>query len=123
MFLKIRVRGSSSGSEYVHIVFITAMSDIPNARTPIKGLIESGTASMKSGKFRRITNGLKWRQKFLGADTYLIELLSDVIISLRQIKNGEITGVGTGCSVWPAAHVLCKFFEKSFGPNGLQGKR
>jgi hypothetical protein len=99
------------------------MTDFPKSGVSIKGLLESGTASMKSSKFRRITNGLKWRQKFLGADTYPIELLGDMTISLRQIKNGEITGVGTGCSVWPAAHVLCKYFEKCFGPDGLRGKR
>lgn len=36
-----------------------------------------------------------------------------------QIENGELAGIGTGASVWPAAHVLCKYFEGRYGAEGV----
>lgn len=35
-----------------------------------------------------------------------------------QIENGELAGIGTGASVWPAAHVLCKYLEGRYGAGG-----
>jgi predicted nicotinamide N-methyase len=45
------------------------------------------------------------------------------VITLRQVLNGELKGLGTGVSVWPAAHVLSKYLEKRYGSNGLCGQR
>lgn len=41
---------------------------------------------------------------------------------MRALK-GELTGLGTGATVWPAAHVLSKYLEKRFGPGGMLGLR
>lgn len=40
-----------------------------------------------------------------------------------SLRSGEESGVGTGCSVWPAAHVLSKYLEKRYGSNGLRNTR
>lgn len=46
------------------------------------------------------------------------------VIKVTQISNGEIKGLGTGTLVWPAAHVLSKYFEKRFFTcSSLQNKR
>jgi hypothetical protein len=95
------------------------MADRPN----IKTLLESGTSGLKKSKFKRTANTLKWRQKYLGSDTYNIELEDGRMFQLSQVKNGEESGVGTGCSVWPAAHVLSKYLEKHKSDLRLNEKR
>ena len=38
-------------------------------------------------------------------------------------KQGELTGLGTGATVWPAAHVLAKYLERRWGAGGMTGLR
>lgn len=86
-------------------------------------LLRNGKSSAKTDKIKRLVNSLQWRHKYQNTDYYSIEMLDGSVINLRQLPNGEILGLGTGVSVWPAAHVLSKYVEKRFGAFGLHGKR
>ena len=46
-------------------------------------------------------------------------------LRLKQLMQGELTGLGTGATVWPAAHVLAKYLEKRWPPSegGMRGLR
>ena len=86
-------------------------------------LLRDGKSSAKTDKIKRLVNSLQWRHKYQNTDYYSIEMLDGSVINLRQLPNGEILGLGTGVSVWPAAHVLSKYVEKRYGALGLHGKR
>ena len=58
---------------------------------------------------------LEWRQRYANADEYPLELPTvPCTLSLRQRMRGELTGLGTGATVWPAAHVLARYLERRF---------
>jgi predicted nicotinamide N-methyase len=79
----------------------------------ISQLLRNENSKIKNPKFQRIWNSFKWRQTYLNSDEYLLELNNGKTLKLQQISNGELKGLGTGSLVWPAAHVLSKYFEKS----------
>lgn len=86
-------------------------------------ILREGKSLAKTEKLRRLANSLQWRHKYQNSDGYCITMLDKRVITLRQILNGELKGLGTGVFVWPAAHVLSKYVEKRYGPNGLCGQR
>ncbi len=71
----------------------------------------------------KILSSLNWRQAHLGSEYYPIELEDGRVVRVRQLENGEVSGIGTGATVWAAAHVLSKYLEKEYGRVGLAGKR
>lgn len=47
-----------------------------------------------------------------------------MVLEFRQLQAGEVTGLGTGATVWPAAHVLAKYLERRFADVGVgEGRR
>lgn len=67
---------------------------------------------------------LRWRQKYVGSARYVLELANGRVLSLEQRSRGE--GLGTGGTVWPAAHVLCRYLERrtwSRGKGDMRGLR
>lgn len=47
-----------------------------------------------------------------------------MVLEFRQLQAGEVTGLGTGATVWPAAHVLAKYLERRFPDAGVgEGRR
>jgi hypothetical protein len=115
-------------------------SEKPN----IAALFEGNSKHIRNPKFRRAASALQWRQKYLGCDIYSLSIGDDSdtvsarqdavsgacnisgtwTLELHQVKNGEESGVGTGCSVWPAAHVLVKYLEQRYkSQGGMQGIR
>lgn len=79
------------------------------------------SSTVKSKKLKRLSNSLQWRQLYQKSDTYEYMLEDGRVFKFFQEQNGEVCGKGTGASIWPAAHVLCKYLEKKFGPNGMIG--
>lgn len=85
--------------------------------------LRDGKSTAKTDKMRRLANSLQWRHRYQKSDHYPINLSGDLVISVKQLPNGEVIGLGTGVSVWPAAHVLSKYLEKRYGADGLQNLR
>ena len=90
-------------------------------------VLQGGVASRRrssggggSGRLDRAIACLGWRQKYLHAEEYPLEVRG-VTMPLRQLKQGELRGLGTGATVWAAAHVLCKYLERRFGGAGGEG--
>jgi len=75
--------------------------------------------ALKNQRLKRIANSLCWRQKFQNSAAYQLFLEDGRSLNLSQILNGESAGVGTGANVWPAAHILAKYFEKKYVRNGF----
>ncbi|RHY23304.1 hypothetical protein DYB32_009240 [Aphanomyces invadans] len=72
----------------------------------------------------RALQSLVWRDSFINHAEFSIPVGSNQTLRVRQVPNGEISGLGTGLTVWPAACVLLKYLEHRYAPsNGLQGKR
>lgn len=67
------------------------MAELP-PRPSFKALFEDGKISLRSAKFRRNAGALSWRQKYLNADIYPIEMNDSRVIRLQQVKNGKIFG-------------------------------
>lgn len=87
-------------------------------------LFSAGCSTRKNSKFELIFQQLKWRQRFQGCDRYELELSDGKVLTVHQIANGEMKGLGTGTQVWPAAHVLVKFLERRYRSNdGLRGMK
>lgn len=101
-------------------------SDNPIAALIRKGALEAG---LKQGSKRAVTqvqrmiNSLQWRQAHCKDQFYPLALESGKILKIKQLQCGEITGLGTGATVWPAAHVLAKYLERQYGKDGLRGSR
>ena len=68
-------------------------------------------------------NSLQWRQAHSKDAIYPLALESGAVVEIKQLQAGEITGLGTGATVWPAAHVLAKYLERRYGERGLAGFR
>ncbi|CAM9588829.1 unnamed protein product [Ectocarpus fasciculatus] len=98
---------------------------------PIAALIRQGAeeagrlqgSSRAATKVQRMINSLQWRQAHSKDDIYPLPLESGVVLEFRQLQAGEVTGLGTGATVWPAAHVLAKYLERRFGNEGGAGGR
>ncbi|CAB1110416.1 unnamed protein product [Ectocarpus sp. CCAP 1310/34] len=98
---------------------------------PIAALIRQGAeeagrlqgSSRAATKVQRMINSLQWRQAHSKDDIYPLPLESGVVLEFRQLQAGEVTGLGTGATVWPAAHVLAKYLERRFGSDGGGGGR
>jgi len=86
-------------------------------------LITNGRCKSNSAKMKRLQSSFSWRQSYLNTEFYIYEFEDSKKIQLFQIANGEISGLGTGAQVWPAAHVLCKYLEKNYLPHNLRGRR
>ncbi|CAN0274141.1 unnamed protein product [Scytosiphon promiscuus] len=103
----------------------------PNKPNPIAALIRRGAeeagrlqgSSRASTKVQRMINSLQWRQAHSKDEIYPLPLESGVVLEFRQLQAGEVTGLGTGATVWPAAHVLAKYLERRFGKDGGQAGR
>lgn len=72
---------------------------------------------------RRALKDLRWRQKFNGAARYELQLASGRVMHLEQQARGELEGLGTGGTVWPAAHVLARYLERRAWPGGIGDMR
>jgi predicted nicotinamide N-methyase len=106
--------------------------EVPMKRPSMTAMFKNGAAhGLQNQKHKRLFESLQWRQAYLNAEYYEYELESSSVeigseptpsLRAKQILNGEMKGLGTGTFVWPAAHVLAKYLEKSFGRN-LVGKR
>ncbi len=59
----------------------------------------------------------------MNCETYPINLDDGRVINIKQLSNGEESGIGTGAIVWPAAHVLSKILEMEYGQGGLLNRR
>jgi predicted nicotinamide N-methyase len=92
-------------------------------RIDIVDLFREGKSLARTEKLKRLANSLQWRHKYQNTEEYCIVLLDKRVITLRQVLNGELKGLGTGVFVWPAAHVLSKYLEKRYGSDGLCGQR
>lgn len=68
-------------------------------------------------------NSLQWRQAHSRDEVYPLALDSGAVLRIRQLQAGEVTGLGTGATVWPAAHVLAKYLERKFGSRGMKDYR
>jgi len=102
--------------------------------TLFSGILGLGSSSSSgtrmSSKLERLALSLEWRQKYENKPEYFLDLDGERgTLRLTQIQNGEFKGIGTGAHVWPAAHVLAKYIEKTYSiPNpspalSLRGKR
>ena len=76
----------------------------------------------RPSKLDRMVQSLSWRDAYARAETYPLDV-GGISFGIRQLMMGELTGLGTGATVWPAAVVLIKFLERRFGHGGLAGKR
>lgn len=100
-------------------------------QNPIAALIRRGAeeAGRQQGNSRAVTkvqrmiNSLQWRQAHSKDEFYPLALESGIVLRFRQLQAGEVTGLGTGATVWPAAHVLAKYLERRFGERGMCGSR
>lgn len=98
---------------------------------PIAALIRRGAEeagrqqgnSRATTKVQRMINSLQWRQAHSKDEYYPLALESGTVLRFRQLQAGEVTGLGTGATVWPAAHVLAKYLERRFGDKGMCGSR
>lgn len=91
-----------------------------------RGAVEAGRlqgTSRASSKVQRMINSLQWRQAHSKDAIYPLALESGAVVEIKQLQAGEITGLGTGATVWPAAHVLAKYLERRYGERGLAGFR
>ncbi|KAF0720487.1 Aste57867_280 [Aphanomyces stellatus] len=76
-----------------------------------------------SSKMGRALQSLVWRDAFINQAEFSIAF-ADRELRVRQLPNGEINGLGTGLTVWPAACVLLKYLEHHYAAShGLQDKR
>lgn len=78
-------------------------------------LLRNGIKSLKhsnnnNSQFENALQSLQWRDHYCNADTFQLEI-NNKILCIRQLKNGELNGIGTGATVWPAACVLSKYLE------------
>ena len=81
-----------------------------------------GAGLGSSSLLERMVSSLAWRDQHARADVYPIEC-GGATLAVRQVMMGEVRGLGTGGTVWPAALVLAKHLERRFGAGGLRGKR
>lgn len=75
-------------------------------------LLRQGKSKMRNRKYAKAVEAFQWRQSHLDASLYPIELEDGNILHFKQVAHGETTGIGTGATLWPAAHVLSKYLEK-----------
>ena len=78
-------------------------ADAPPRRPSMVDVLRRGAAGAKGGVGARALRDLSWRQTYAGAATYELDLACGATLSLRQTKRGELEGLGTGGTVWPAA--------------------
>mmetsp|Transcript_3328 Transcript_3328/g.10320 ORF Transcript_3328/g.10320 Transcript_3328/m.10320 type:complete len:495 (-) Transcript_3328:76-1560(-) len=80
--------------------------------------------SSAPSRVQEAVSALKWRQRYRGAKWYVLELASGRVLALEQRTRGEAEGLGTGGTVWPAAHVLARYLERRVWPRGdMRGLR
>ena len=91
----------------------------PSMVDVLRGGLEGARAGAGGASLRALRD-LAWRQKYNGAEVYELDLKSGATLRLRQEKRGEVEGLGTGGTVWPAAHVLARHLERreDLGPEG-----
>lgn len=60
---------------------------------------------------------LRWRQRFSGrSDRYDLDMANGTVLVFEQ---QQPTTMGTGTTVWPAAHVLARYLERRRWPAGV----
>ncbi|OQS05081.1 kinesin, partial [Thraustotheca clavata] len=85
----------------------------------IVDVIRGGVCVRGSPKLSSAIRALSWRDAYINQPEFCVSLGSRTL-RVRQIANGEVNGLGTGLSVWPAACVLLKYLEHEYGY--LKGK-
>ena len=108
------------------------MSDAPPTppeRPSMIALLAGGAASRRQSRQRqdadpqalsrveRLLACLEWRHAHLRSPEYPLEV-AGISLAVKQLMQGELTGLGTGATVWPAAHVLAKYLERRCGGRG-----
>lgn len=63
---------------------------------------------------------MQWRQKYTSSDMYPMVLDDGRVLRVRQIENGEISGLGTAATVRAAAYVMSKYLELKYH-NDMKG--
>ena len=86
----------------------------PDPRPNMKLLFAGGQQSKRrsSLKVQRMVQSLSWRTQYSLAEFYPMEV-NGVPFKVKQLKQGELRGLGTGATVWPAAYMLIKYLEHS----------
>uniref|UniRef100_A0A7S3JS38 Calmodulin-lysine N-methyltransferase n=1 Tax=Aureoumbra lagunensis TaxID=44058 RepID=A0A7S3JS38_9STRA len=87
---------------------------IENVNRPcMVSILRNGAINNKM-KQREVLRNLSWRQLYCGKNEYIIELNDSRALKFIQHQQSELQGIGTGGTVWPAAHVLAKFLERYY---------
>lgn len=100
----------------------------PSMIALLAGGVENRRHSTKGGgdksRLHRMMGALQWRHSHLKSPEYPLEI-AGVDLKIKQLMLGEITGLGTGATVWPAAHVLSKYMERRWpvSNGGMAGMR
>ncbi|OQR80943.1 hypothetical protein ACHHYP_16976 [Achlya hypogyna] len=68
-----------------------------------------------SPKLSPAMRSLSWRDAYINRPEFSMPLDGGRVLRIRQLSNGEVNGLGTGLTVWPAACVLLKYLEHRFG--------
>eukprot|EP00934_Nitzschia_sp_Nitz4_P001976 Nitzschia sp. Nitz4//scaffold139_size61406//15313//16182//NITZ4_006450-RA/size61406-processed-gene-0.51-mRNA-1//1//CDS//3329535822//1976//frame0 len=93
----------------------------PTAKAFFDALDTKKASSRQSANLQQLSRSLGWRNRHSQSDQYPLQVL-DQTITVRQHQRGEVEGTyGTGATVWPAAVVLIKYFERH--PDWLKGQR
>jgi predicted nicotinamide N-methyase len=112
----------------------TEQSNPIEKRPSMTALFKNGAANgLQNKKHKRLFESLQWRQAYINKVCYEYHFddstsrslsLSVPGLRMKQILNGEMKGLGTGTFIWPAAHVLAKYFERQFSsdPSFFAGK-
>lgn len=61
-------------------------------------ILRSGKSGMRNSKYAKMVDSLQWRQNHLNSEVYTISLQDGTDLSVYQVANGEISGIGTGSS-------------------------
>ena len=99
---------------------------LPSAldRAKMLRVLRTGTCRSTSTFRKNTLKDLKWRQMFAGKDIYELELRNGDLLKFCQFsKSADLEKLGTGTTVWPAAHALARYLEKSWGKNGKSRRR
>jgi predicted nicotinamide N-methyase len=110
----------------------TILEELPSPpqRPSMTALLAGGVAMRRQSggpaksRLDKMMGALQWRHAHLTSEEYPLEI-GGVSLKIKQLMQGELTGLGTGATVWPAAHVLSKYMEhrwplKSGGMKGLR---
>ncbi|EQC36486.1 hypothetical protein SDRG_05940 [Saprolegnia diclina VS20] len=73
-----------------------------------------------SPKLGPVMRSLSWRDKYINQAEFAVPLNGARTLRIKQLPNGETTGLGTGLTVWPAAVVLLQYLVHRYGHLGCK---